>query len=453
MERLSARGRSQWLGPLLLGSFVLTVLSFVLATIVTELRARGIEEAADSIATNAMPSIVQLTEERSSLRLMEGLVIEYAHRVAAGEDASDLVPRIRQARALMARQWGLEEETLLYPGETDLWVEIKAATEAVDASVERILQVQRRGERSVEALVYAGLRPAVDRLSQALLVDVQFNARHAADLAATIQASRTGQRRLSGLLDGASAVFALVAGVTVALVLRGYAAMMDVRITELERFNGRVAHDIRSPLTAVTYALDWTRGRYPSDQDAHDTLDRASRSVRRIVQVVDAMLVLARAGTPPREGARVEVRAQAREGIDELLPAARARGVELELEPFDAVEVACTPGVLTSVLSNLLDNAIKYIGDGPLKRVRVGARVDAAKVHIEVVDTGPGVPPELRERIFDPHVRAASSSIPGFGLGLATVRRLVEAHGGAVGVEPGAEQGSRFWVELPRAPP
>ena len=164
------------------------------------------------------------------------------------------------------------------------------------------------------------------------------------------------------------------------------------------------------------------------------------------------MLVLARARACPRRRTRgsSSARSPARR-VEELLPSARAKGVELALEPFEPVDVACGPGVLTSVLSNLIGNAIKYIGDGPVKRVRVGAHADGAMVRIEVVDTGPGVPSELRERIFDPYVRAASSSIPGLGLGLATVRRLAEAHGGKVGVEPGPEGGSCFWVELPRA--
>ena len=191
MERPSARGRSRWLGLVVLGSYVLTALSFLLSTLVTERRARGIAEAADSIANNATPTIIQLTEERSLLRLMEGLVIEYAHRVAAGEDASELVPRSRHARELMARQWALEQDTPVYPHETDLWIEINAATQVVDAVVERILRARPADHGSPEDLVYTGLRPAVDRLSRALLDDVEFNARHAAALAAAIEASNT----------------------------------------------------------------------------------------------------------------------------------------------------------------------------------------------------------------------------------------------------------------------
>lgn len=109
--------------------------------------------------------------------------------------------------------------------------------------------------------------------------------------------------------------------------------------------------------------------------------------------------------------------------------------------------------MLVSILSNLVSNAIKYMGDAPLKRVMVRSSIKGKAVRIEVRDTGPGVPPELRVRVFDPYVRGVSSSIPGMGLGLATVRRLTEAHGGTVGLEPNAGVGgSVFWFELPLVP-
>jgi signal transduction histidine kinase len=431
---------------------VLTILAFLVSTIVAERRARGIEEAADSIANNAMPSIQQLAGMRDELRIMEGLTREYAHRVAGGQATDDLVPRIHAARARMARLWAQEKETPVYPGETDRWGEIEAATGAVDAIVARIVAVDEPGDAHAQAMIYADLRPSVDRLSHLLLEDVEFNAAHARDLAARIEASRTQQRRLSTALDAASAVFAVVAALAVAGVLRSYTAITEARIEDLERFNGRVAHDVRSPLTVVSFTLDTVRQRYAFDEAGRAMLERAGRAAQRIGQVVDAMLVLARAGIPPEAGARAEVCALAREGVEELLPSAAARGVELQLAPCEPVRAACAPGVLAIVFSNLIGNAIKYIGDGPAKRVSVRVVCASSRsVRVEVLDTGPGVPPRLRERIFDPYVRSASPSIEGLGLGLATVRRLVEAHHGAAGVEPRQEGGSCFWVELPKA--
>jgi signal transduction histidine kinase len=95
-------------------------------------------------------------------------------------------------------------------------------------------------------------------------------------------------------------------------------------------------------------------------------------------------------------------------------------------------------------------NAIKYMGDAPVRRVTVRSFARRRAVRIEVADTGPGLPPEAASRVFEPYVRATATSGGGFGLGLATVRRLVEAHRGRVGVDSGPT-GATFWVELPSA--
>ena len=447
----AARVPSRTLVPLLLGALALTVVSFLLSAVVAELRARGIEDAADSIATNAMPSIEQLADMRSDLRLMEGLAIEYAHRVGAGEPAAYIPPESGASARAWPRGGRRSRPPPSTPASPILWVEIEAGMAAVDASLARVLAAVARRDPAVDALIYGSLRPDVDHLAEALLIDLQFNAQHAHALADQIAASRIRQRRVAAGLDGASALFALIAAVAVARLLHGYLAMTEARLTELDLFAARVAHDIRSPLMSVGLAIELARQKRVAEEAAQAVLDRAARSVQRVGQIVDALLGLAGASAAPEEGARAEVRTLAGDALAELGAAAREKGVDLGLDPFDPVEVCCSPGVLGGVLSNLIGNAIKYIGDGPEKRVRVAARAEGARVRIEVVDTGPGVPAHLRERIFDPYVRAASSSIPGFGLGLATVRRMVEARGGRVGVEAVPAGGSRFWVELPKA--
>jgi signal transduction histidine kinase len=100
--------------------------------------------------------------------------------------------------------------------------------------------------------------------------------------------------------------------------------------------------------------------------------------------------------------------------------------------------LACGPGVLISIATNLVSNAMKFIGDAPIRRVTISAKAVGNDVLLEVKDTGPGFAPDLREKVFQPHVRGASTE-SGFGLGLATVKRLVEAHGGGVGVEASQE--------------
>jgi signal transduction histidine kinase len=100
------------------------------------------------------------------------------------------------------------------------------------------------------------------------------------------------------------------------------------------------------------------------------------------------------------------------------------------------------------MVTNLVSNALKFMGDAPLRRITLRAREVGPYAEISVSDTGPGIAPEIRDKIFEPHFRG-DPQVPGFGLGLATVRRLAEAHNGTVGVEGGADGGSRFWFRLP----
>jgi signal transduction histidine kinase len=98
---------------------------------------------------------------------------------------------------------------------------------------------------------------------------------------------------------------------------------------------------------------------------------------------------------------------------------------------------------------NLVSNAIKHMPkDAEERSVRVAGGAVRGRVRVEVADTGAGLPEGMREQVFEPYVRLDKSR-PGIGLGLATVRRLVLAHGGKVGVGPNGGAGSVFWFELP----
>jgi signal transduction histidine kinase len=102
---------------------------------------------------------------------------------------------------------------------------------------------------------------------------------------------------------------------------------------------------------------------------------------------------------------------------------------------------------------DILQNAVKFKGESPVRWIRVRATDRGRLVHIDFQDSGPGISEAARERIFEPYVRATGPTDPalGLGLGLATVKRLVAAHGGRVWVESAEGKGSLFVVELPKA--
>jgi signal transduction histidine kinase len=230
--------------------------------------------------------------------------------------------------------------------------------------------------------------------------------------------------------------------------LRAMLREQEARSSELEAFAGRIAHDILGPLGTVGIALSLAR---QQPDEAQRFLERGTSAVERINTLVTGLLEFARAGGKPPDGARADLDAAIRDLLAELEPTARAVGAELTTKHERQQVVACNPGVLTSLIANLARNAIKYLGDRPVRRVEIRAHERGRYVRVEVADTGPGLPPAIERRVFEPYIRAPNATEPGFGLGLATVRRLAEAHGGRVGVESTPSVGSTFWFELPKA--
>jgi signal transduction histidine kinase len=227
---------------------------------------------------------------------------------------------------------------------------------------------------------------------------------------------------------------------------------MERRIDELELFASRVAHDVRSPLTPAVLALQRVGVSLPQNDPLRGIVERGSRSLRSIERIVDALLAFAYAGAEPQHGVSASLCEMLEAVVIEYADAATAAGIQLDLECEDGVDVACAPGVLVSIGGNLVCNAIKYMGESIERRIVVRGRTRGAYARLEVSDTGPGLPPGVEERIFDPYVRMADAG-NGIGLGLATVRRLALAHAGSCGVGPRDGHGCVFWVELPLAPP
>jgi signal transduction histidine kinase len=289
------------------------------------------------------------------------------------------------------------------------------------------------------------------------------------ELARTVQASmiraedavlarRVARARLFERLSFVTIAFAGVALLVVGYLLQSVGRRLaqrelaEARAADLEGFAGRVAHDIRSPLESVSLAVEYAR-RHPGEPKTPTVLDGATRTLERVGALVEDLLLFARAGAPPAEGDRADVRSAVGDAVEEARPEARARGITLEVEGLCATTVACSPGVLSSITADLLENAVKYMGEAPVKRVTVGVTTDGATTRVEVRDTGPGIAPAYRDKLFDLHARVPGSVASGFALGLPTVRRLAEAHGGSVGFASNVPAGSVFWFTLPNASP
>lgn len=218
---------------------------------------------------------------------------------------------------------------------------------------------------------------------------------------------------------------------------------------------GMAAHDLRSPLGIVRSYLDLLAegGQPPPEQQR--ILDRIRGSVTFMVAIIDDLLDLSSisSGTLALDRQSRDLSSVVRRSADDLRALAQSKGITLRVStPEVPIEVAIDERRFEQVVQNLVGNAIKYSHPGSDVRIRVDGSEDRAAVIVE--DDGVGVTPAARERMFAPFAKVHGSGTQGeksVGLGLAIVRRIVDAHGGAISVDPARERGATFRVEIPRA--
>ena len=215
----------------------------------------------------------------------------------------------------------------------------------------------------------------------------------------------------------------------------------------LASFAGQVTHDLKTPLTTMSLSLELIRDELEDGATAEDLLPLISRALGgsvRMTKMIEDVLAFARLGASI-EKTPVDLAKVAAEVVADL--SSHLDGVDLELGPLPTV-----PGEevqLRSLLQNLLSNAVKFRSEDRSPTIVVRSSRVGSSWRIEVVDNGIGVPDDQRDRIFEPMVRL-DKRIEGVGIGLATCRRVVDSHGGAIGVDTApAGAGAAFWVELP----
>ena len=231
----------------------------------------------------------------------------------------------------------------------------------------------------------------------------------------------------------------------------------DHQRERLMAFLAGIAHDLRNPLSALKCSRGVVRPDRPMPPEAvvRKAFELAYRQVDRMDRLVSDFLDTARieAGQLRLEKAPCDLRDLARSACALFESASARHRVELEA-PETPVVAECDAQRVEQVLDNLVSNAIKYSPEGGAVRVRV--RLDGDRAVIAVSDPGVGLAAEDLERIFEPFQRAGPrrEDIPGMGLGLFVVRRIVEGHAGTIHVDSQPGVGTTFEVRLPiRAAP
>lgn len=222
------------------------------------------------------------------------------------------------------------------------------------------------------------------------------------------------------------------------------------------------SHDVKNPLGAADgFAALLEEGIGGELTDAQrQSVQRIRKSIQMSLRLIGDLLELARAeaGQIDLEIQRVDIAALAREVAEDFRGQIDASGLGLEVRAAEPIPAQSDPIRVRQILSNLVSNAAKYTRQG---RVTLDAchqsGADAPApgdwAVIEVSDTGTGIPPEKRERIFHEFTRLDPNAANGAGVGLAISRRIARLLGGDLSVESEVGRGSRFTLWLPCTPP
>jgi signal transduction histidine kinase len=458
-------------------AFAAVAISFLVATTLSELSDVEIRHAARDITSNAAPSITYLEAFRSEVRRQVVLADDYIDEVVAragraaakrgaAHDVTTAATAARRGSSLarrdaiaasqrrLAAQWRAYRGLPRFPNEAALSQLADDIGERFSADIRRALRDADGGrfDAALDALEQR-VKPDADALDDATAKLVELDAGYATRLGARIDRLGRQSIRLALALDGLSVLLTVLTALLLLRVLRRYSALVERRAEELELFASRVAHDILSPLGSASLALSYIEQKCEVlDPRARRMLELGQSGIRHTRIIADDLLEFASAGARPDVNARADLVRVVTTVIDEARPLADEREIALAVEELAAGRVLCSPGILASLVSNLVRNAIKYVGDGPGRRVTVRARNLAAFVRVEVEDNGPGLPLSMGRSVFEPYVRGPDNQQVGIGLGLATVKRIIDAHDGRIEVRSVAGSGCRFTFEMPREP-
>jgi signal transduction histidine kinase len=229
-------------------------------------------------------------------------------------------------------------------------------------------------------------------------------------------------------------------------------AHLQQTITDLEAFSFTISHDLRSPLRAMQGFAQALLTEYADKLDAQgrDYLERIGNSAVRLDRLILDVLTYDRLGRGELALKPVELDQLIEEVIDSY-PSIRRSQAEVTVEhPLHSV--LGSHSFLIQCVSNLLENAVKFVPAGSKAKVRIWTSEGGSKTRLYIEDNGIGIPLDSLSKIFEPFQRAhPHAGYEGTGMGLAIVRKAMQRMGGTVGVQAHDGQGSAFWLELPAA--
>jgi len=225
---------------------------------------------------------------------------------------------------------------------------------------------------------------------------------------------------------------------------------LEASFDQMRRFTADVSHELRTPLTAIRSVGEVGLRGHRDEAAYRSIIGSMLEEVDRLASLVDRLLTLSRAETGQAKLSRdpVDLAALADDVVSHLSVLAEEKRQSLSIDRLAAPVVSADRLVLRQALINLVDNAIKFTPVAGRVRIRISETPREAVV--EVIDSGPGISDEARERIFDRFYRASDANSSGTGLGLSLAKGAVEALGGHLTLAATGAGGSAFRISLPR---
>jgi PAS domain S-box-containing protein len=226
---------------------------------------------------------------------------------------------------------------------------------------------------------------------------------------------------------------------------------LEESVNSMEGFCYTIAHDLRAPLRAVNGFTSALLEHYSPNFDAEGKVlaGRITAAAKRMDRLIEELLAFGRLSNQdlPRRG--VDLEGIVQNTVTQFAAEIREKNAEVTVLP-PLPNVWANPTIVEQIVSNLLANALKFIGPGMTPKVTVRAEQSGDMVRLWVEDNGIGIEPAYHEKIFGVFQRLhTDKQYRGTGIGLAIVRKGVERMGGRTGLESQPGKGSRFWVELP----
>lgn len=222
---------------------------------------------------------------------------------------------------------------------------------------------------------------------------------------------------------------------------------------ELEAFTASVSHDLRSPLTSIAGQaglLELSMGAHITE-DQKRRLLRIENSVKQMSELIDALLVLSRISRHTLRREIVDVSALAEQVVADLRQKDPLRSVRVSIQP--AMAVHGDRRLLNDMLTNLIANAWKFTSKTAEAHIEIGQKNSGSMATLYIRDNGAGFNMAYEQKLFKPFQRLhGAEEFEGTGIGLATVARIIERHGGRIWAESKVQQGAIFYFTLPTMP-